>query len=597
MGRRATRKRLMGKIRERIALDPELDAEHGRKRWTRRWFYLGRAGLTFLVLFGGFFIFLAIACLGLMMNGLVDVGRWVGDGKNFRPPIAPVLAGWCLLSVAGTIGAALSIRQHPISVRFRPWGTSLPIPDCRLIRPVGGILAKIASAAVVLAIGAFVFPAFMLDWSAWMVGRVALMVLATILTSWLLADWLAAYLPPTPMIQAVAVVLLIVSCVVPIGFAVTTRDVLEVRQLQSYEALWVLPPAGWYVGLAGLWPGNWLREYLFPTIGLAITFLAWRRLARSLELEDVQLITGQYQPAFRRGWLRSWARPNKDGEMAEAADRPERLRELVAEHREVLLGSHQRSLLDRILCPFRLTGRQLAVLGLLGIRFPRRSRWQELIVGFWPLPFCIAMLALNQFYPLRGLPPFLRVPLIMVFALSLANFREFSAAYAKGNLAMGFAASRSIFPYSIREIFTSLLANRLLFAYGVLPGWAVSIGILLMTDIPLEVIWGTPVILMCVNLLAPLYCTIVFVSSNLRSCWQTWVLVLTPWSLLTMAAWIVLQFSVAGNMLAQRVDLAFVYLGVVAVLVCSGAVLFLWTVRKLRSDETTTAISQTLRRF
>jgi len=144
---------------------------------------------------------------------------------------------------------------------------------------------------------------------------------------------------------------------------------------------------------------------------------------------------------------------------------------------------------------------------------------------------------------------------------------------------------------------TRWFAEVLLFAYSVLPGWCVSIGILLLTDFPLEVIWGTPVILMCVNLLAPLYCTIIFVSGNLRSCWQTWVLVLTPWSLMTMAAWIVLQFSVAGNMLAQRVDLAFVYLGVVAALICSAAVLFLWTIRKLRSDETTTAISQTLRRL
>ncbi|MEM7477511.1 MAG: hypothetical protein AAF483_21200 [Planctomycetota bacterium] len=597
MGTRDRKKRLRKKMLERIVQDPSQLEQYQKRKWTRRWHRIGMNVILLLAFVGFVFAAFGAMIMGLVLNGPVEVGQWLGTREKFKPTMAPVLAGWTILCTAGLLANALRIRQSAISLRYRPWATNLPVSDVRLISPIQTGVGLLACAFFFMGLAAFGIPAWVENWGFGQCLRVVVMVVLTTASAWLLSDLLAAYLPLSTMLQSVTLAVVVLAFIAGVGFAVVPRHVLEVRAFSSFEAIWVLPPAGWYVGILGYWPNDWGRSFGRPFLGVVLTTLAGWHLLRTLELRDIQMTTGIYQSAFRKGWLRSWSRPNRVSGFADAAMDSEKACRSLREMREERLGTEKRHWLLRLAFPLRLSSEQLAILGLLGLRYPRFGRWAEFLVGMWPVPFCIGLLILNQFMTLQAMPRFLRMPLMFSFALSLVNFREFAAAQNKGDMSIGFSAVRSVFPISNWHVFYALFWNRVCYGWGLLPGWSLAICFLFLTDSPVDIVVQIPLILLAVNFLIPVYTSTTFLSGNLRSCWQTWVLVIAPWTLLTIVAFITFQFGVAGYMLAWRFDLAWQFMLVVAGLLVLGALLFRGAVRWCSIDETTHALARSLKKF
>ena len=250
--------------------------------------------------------------------------------------MAPFLASWSVLCLGAMLSFAFKIRSTPISALYRPWGSHLPIEDKKLISPVFGGLLPIAGSLGLVAIGGFVPAGLLLGWDSWQFARVALMISLTVFSTWLIAEWLAAVLAPTPLIQSTSFTIISLIFISGLALTVVPHDLLEIRQPASYAPIWRLPPAGWFVGISGVIPSPSVSTFWMPLIGTLVTLYAGIRFVRTLELEDIQITTAQKHPAFRKGWLRKWTRPRSDSIMARYVDKPERLAKHVAEHRESL---------------------------------------------------------------------------------------------------------------------------------------------------------------------------------------------------------------------------------------------------------------------
>ncbi|MEM8736703.1 MAG: hypothetical protein AAGG44_20905, partial [Planctomycetota bacterium] len=208
--------------------------------------------------------------------------------------------------------------------------------------------------------------------------------------------------------------------------------------------------------------------------------------------------------------------------------------------------------------------------------------------------FAIALLIANQFFSLVAFPRFLRIPLLLGFALSLIDFRIFQT-MSDASQAGAVFTSRTQQPILSRELLWALFKNRLLFLWNALPGWIIAVGILLFTDIPVAMVIQPPLILGIASLLVALYLWVSIVTSNLRSCWQVWWLIVLPWSLFSIAAILLIQFGVLGSILAMRPELAWLFLVASTALLFIGAGLVSMVITKMRLDESTTTLANAIR--
>ena len=262
-----------------------------------------------------------------------------------------------------------------------------------------------------------------------------------------------------------------------------------------------------------------------------------------------------------------------------------------------LLGNSHRPWWMRFLFPFTLTPRQLACLGLIGTRYPKRGVPNEWLFGVWPVLCAIGLLIWNQYFPLIAFPKFLRAPLIIAYGLSCFDARELTAASQQGQTSVGVSVARSVFPISIWDIFTSLWCNRLLFLWVSLPGWLLSVGILLMTDLPRMMILNVPLIMAILSLLVPFASTLALVSSNLRSTLRLWLFLILPSSIVGLALILLLQFGVFGYLFAMRPDAAWPFVGFLAMGLITLCLGFLKAISVFRLDAGTQALGAELRWF
>jgi hypothetical protein len=589
---RSRHRRLHRAVVAEIAKHASVAATYHSKRWTRRLARIGSWVVTGLTIFGMLLLAGTCVLLGMMMNGPRSVGLYLGGGVQPVVYLPTVLACLCVISVLAVLIMTFKLRQSPIAARYQPWAATLPIPDIRLISPIlGGFLTTQALFGL-LCLGAL-FPVFWFQEleTSKISGLLAFAGL-TATFAWLLAEFFCRITPPTPMVNSVLVTVSILVFLTAVGIGVTPRTVMEIRYAGSFTPIWTMPPGGWLVGLTDLDGIPAVNEFILPSLAVVLMIAIGLRLPSTLQLEDIQLTTGIRHDAFRVGWIRQWERPRNDGDFAALVDDPEAAQALFTEQRRRLLGEDARSWLTKLLIPWRLSPRQIAVLGLVGIRYPRRSLLSEFTWGSWPVIMAIGLLITNQYMPLLGLPRFLRLPMILATAISLVDFRIFENAATDGS---NNSTSQAQFPMTLGEIFWALVKNRFIFLWSLLPLWLLAAGILLLTDVPRQMIIHPPLIAATLSMMFPVVVTVGVANSHMRSTWATWLLLVFPWSLVGFSAMLVVQFGVVGYLLALRPDLAWTWLGVGMLLVLLGAGVFFWLAPRFSPDRSTSPLANAMK--
>ncbi|MFK7735781.1 MAG: hypothetical protein AB8B50_07130 [Pirellulaceae bacterium] len=589
---RSRHKRLHTAVLAAIAEHPSVAAIHDSKRWTRRMAHLGTWIINGLTVFGLFLLVGTCVLLGMMMNGPRSIGLYFGGGVRPVIYLPTVLACVCVTSVLIVLIMVFRLRQSPITARYQPWAATLPIPDSRLISPVlGGFLATQALYGL-FCLGAF-FPVFWfndLDLST-AFGLVAFTAL-TATFAWLLAEFFCRIIPPTPLVNSVLVTVAILVFLTAIGLGVTPRSVIEIRYAGSFAPIWALPPGGWFVGVTGLDGLPASNGQFLPLLALVLMIAIGLQIRSSFQLEDIQLTSGIRHNAFRVGWVRQWERPRSDGDFAPFIDDLQAARQLFTERRKRLLGEGTRPWLARLLIPWELSPKQISALGLVGIRYPRRSELFEFTWGFWPVIMAIGLYITNQYMPLVGLPRFIRLPMLLATAISLVDFRVFEGAANEGSAN---TTSQAQFPITIGEIFWALVKNRIIFLWSLLPLWLLAAGILLLTDTPRQMIIHPPLIAAALSMTFPVVAIVGVANSHMRSNWSTWLLLVWPWCVVGFSAMLMVQFGVVGYLLALRPDLAWMWLGITTAIVMLGAGVFFLLAKRFAPDRSTSPLANSMK--
>ncbi|MFN3192330.1 MAG: hypothetical protein ACE361_17600 [Aureliella sp.] len=594
ISQRTAHRRLLKLARSEIADSATLAAEHHKRRWQRRLNRAARWIVLGFVCAGVLIGILMMVMIGFMLHGPASIGKLIGAGLPPSIDPVPVIAGWCIFCWVGLLSAIYQIRNTTIALKYQPYAAHLPLDDRTLISPWSNALGGLSVALLSVACGALIPVAVWGDITWPQAVGLSAMVLLSVLFVWLLAEWIASYVPVTPLVASILITTSILLFLFGVVVGAVPRTVIEIRQAQSFGPIWILPPAGWLVGISGLLDVPELNLYGLPFFAVITMALLYRHVRTTMQLEDIRITNGQRQPALRHGWVRAWKKPQPRSEFEPIQDDDVKTAELLSTLMRRELGQQKRSRIATLLMPWRLGARERAILGLSGIHHPRRSHLSEFKWGLWPIVFAIALLISNQYFSLFAFPRFLRIPLLIGFALSLIDFRIFQA-ISEASQSGGVFSPRVQQPFSGGELLLALLKNRLLFLWNAIPGWFIAVGVLLFTDIPVNMVVQPPLIIGLASLLIAVYLYVSIVTSNLRSCWQVWWLVVLPWSLFSIAAILLIQFGVLGSVLAMRPDLAWWFLLGSAALLLVGASIVSTVIAKLRLDESTITLANAIR--
>ena len=265
MGYRQHRKRFRRRLLATISQSEELSERYKQSRATRRWDRIGGWSIFALSIFGGLLGAGTIVVSGMILNGVILVGEWVGSGRSRVPAIAPLMASWCILGVGAVLANAMRLRQNVIGLQYRPWASHLPLPDERLISPFLNGLCVVAGGFLLLGLGAFGLAGYLSNWEVATSFRIGAVVILTAFTAWLLSEWLARFLVQSPMVEASCITVSLLIMLLGMVLAGFPRQaMLELRQFESYNAIWLLPPAGWYVGISGFLPDTPIHSLILP---------------------------------------------------------------------------------------------------------------------------------------------------------------------------------------------------------------------------------------------------------------------------------------------------------------------------------------------
>lgn len=538
---------------------------------------------------------LGIAFMGAFFIGVREMGMWIGAGQIPVPAVPPVAASWVICGIGLTLIGVQRLRKMPLSPYSHPF-VIFPIADRRLIGSVETSLLVFALPLALVSLGALPVVAMNYEHPLWESARYLLATIAASFTGWLMTEALAKYIPVTRMLSSCIIIALIGVLTLLMTLSVVPRSYNEITHEQLYGPLLFLPPGGFYIGLTNLVQPSLLRTVFMPLSGLLATYLCWRIYIGTLELRDIRLLPNARASASRAGWLSSWNPPVLPGQLSLIEDRAKAI-EVVSNHlkRAMRRDEGSRNWLMSVLMPIQLSSKQLCCMGLLGMRFPRGKGLSELLGGFFPIPVAAGLLVFNQFYPLAGIPGFLKFPLILSFALAALDLREISASMLKGEQQLGFTLARSVFPFSYWDILKTLMTNRLIMLLSALPGWTIAIAMLYFTDIPKSFLLNIPAVIVVLNFLVPLLSAATYSTSNLRSSWKAWTLCVIPWSILVGLFFMGLQIGVFGYFMAMRIDLAWFWLLIGAATLGLASTLLGYALSKGMFDENTTPLNHILK--
>lgn len=593
--RRQRKRDLMDLVLQRISKEPELVARRKEKTWVRFWARISPWLLALLNTLVGICLLASLFFFGLIMVGTVEIAIWIvgayqGDFLEFR-----TLAAWCIVSMLGSLAVATLMRTKPVSSKFAPWGVNLPLADAKLIRPASHYFQYLCICIPgFVSIGAISWAD---NWAWQQTLGSCVMIALTSVTGWLLAEAMACLLPNSPLVRFCSFLTIILGALV-VGVGCTIHEGAlyeELAKPQLYETTLRLPPGGWLLALSGHIPLDAEHLFILPTLLVGLTFICWFVYRQSLELEDIQVGGDQRIRAFRKMWVRSWTRPRPQGILKRFEEAPREATPSVQARREQRLGKTWH---PRFWTPIRLSSRQHAILGLLGIHYPRTGQFNELSSGLWPVLAASGLLIVNQYVSLVALPRFLRWPLVLSFFLSLVILRELSAASNHNNSEnhLGFSPARAMFPISVWQIWQALFVNRCLMIWQALPGWVVAMILLSMTDMPREMIYHPPLLCAVLSLVFSSSVVLAFAASNLRSCWKNWLFVQIPIGVLAVVAAICAFGGVGGFLIALRYDMAWRFMGIIAILQLPIAVFYCYKLEQGWMDQTTFNINRMLRR-
>ena len=596
--RRARKLRLRGlksSVRELVAQDEELTRQYRNKRMVRLWAALSKVllgGAVFLgivaTLFGGI-------VFGLFLLGTIDVTLWIFAGKAAEFLEIRMLGGWSVLSFLAVLAVALRIRHRPVGEAYLPWGANLPVEDRMLIGPKDNFFIYCGCLGII-SCTAFVVCAFAANWPILQTLSTLLMVALTCLGGWVMSEALACLLTSTPLVQ------ISTGTTIAIGFilvfaACTVKDKAILNELQNlslYESIWRLPPGGWLISLTGQLPFSYERNVILPSMFVLLLIGCFWVYQKTLELEDIQFGGGQRLVAFRKFWVRSWSVPQPKGILRRYTENPSGALPHITKHRRSKLGIAREGI--PIWSPFRLGEREHAILGLLGLHFARRGRLSEMFPTIWPILMAIGLIVINQYMTLVALPKFLRIPLVAAFAVSLIELREIGASSHKADVQLGFSIARAVFPISLWEIWRALLRNRFLLAWMLMPGWALAIGLLLMTDIPRSMIFQPPLMFLVLSFLSTAPTVLNYAICNLSSTWKSWLLLQIPVWFLSIMSSVIAFACIGGYLLAMRPDAAWMFVIGLGVLHVPITLFLCHRLSKGWMDQTVVPLQQALKR-
>ena len=588
---RKRRRSLKGLVLKRVRSNAQWHERYKAKFWTRFWHKLGLAFTATFFVIGIGMACLGVAFMGTFFVGVRAMGMWIGAGVVPDPVATPVAASLALCSIGLTLIGVQRLRKMPLS----PYSQSfvhLPVRDRSLIGSAETSLLIFALPLALVSLGSLPFLIWTSTYPIWEIVRCTFAISATAVTGWLMTETLAKYIPISRMLSTVIILALLGILTLLISLAVVPRSYTEITQESLYGPLLYVPPSGFYLGLTNLVAPTFFRGTVMPLLGLLTAAACFYVYVGTLELRDIRLVSNARATASRSNWISSWSAPVARGRLAQVESRAKAL-DVISEYREQALreSASSNSLFKRLLRPLLFDSKQLSCLGLLGIRNPRGKSFAEIVPGFAAVPVAIGLVAFNQFYPLAGIPGFLRFPLILSFAIALVDFREVSSSMVRGEQALGFTLARSLFPFSYPDILSVLLKNRILLQLEAFPGWAVALALLATTDIPKVFLFNIPAILIALNLLIPLLSAATFSTGNLRSCWKAWLLCVIPWSILVGLFFIGLQVGVFGYFMSMRVDLAWFWLLIGGSVLILASLVLAYALKRGAFDENTTPLN------
>lgn len=494
--RRQRFRNLRQRLRHQISANTLIEEKFKQHRWNRliskaQYWYLAIANQVAIVsLLAGAAIF------GAMLVGLNAILSWAFTQKTAIVLVERMLAGWSALAIFCALAFALRSRYRPVRYFYANWALCLPLADRSFIAPVLQGFWVIALSYSIMSGGMLVALGLLVDLSmGQIVATFLAIVLATWLT-WLLSEVMACFMPLTPLLVSTAMFAIGAGGIVVFSACMIRDPDINafLARPEIYGPFWNLPPAGWFVGWTGLLPYTFQRNVLFPCLGLSL--IAWCTwfLRRTFEYTDIYLSESNQNSAIRKGWLREWKRPPRQGSL----DLERRSRSLAI----AAVSSHRRKLIDVKESSRSVAGSWLASkhgfvslgdrirLGIAGIESWRFSLWKLFFAGCWPALMALTLWGIYQYQSLIALPRFLRLPLLLSFAFSAVEFRIIIAGASS---VPPFSLPNHLFPHTFADMAKSMALQWFKRLFVVAPSWLLAIGVLLLTDIPRPMVVALPI--------------------------------------------------------------------------------------------------------
>lgn len=586
-------KSLKTRIQARLEGEPEQLELYHKKNWVRRWAIITRWLIRFLY----FILFVAslagAAMFGVILAGSIDVVAWIYGGNT--PDILEVrlVGGWTILTLLAVLAVALRMRNFPIAHRYHPWGVNLPISDARLI----GAKFNLFFYSFVVGIPslvAFGVTAYAMQWELSRVVAALMMICLTMIVGWLMSEVAACLMPRTPLVHLATALTVGLGSILVFASCTIREQWLraELAKPELYENIWRLPPGGWLLALSGVLPFSMEHSIVLPSLLIGLFLVCVRIFWRTLELQDIQIGGDLRVHAYRRLWVRSWVAPRPIGILRRYANDPQRALSKIQDWRAKRMGQDKRI---RYWLPLKLSSHDRALLGLLGINYPRDGSLGQLLKGIWPVLAAVSLLITNQYITLVAFPKFMRLPLLLSFCFSLVELREVHASKAGSQAQIGFSAARALFPMSVWQLWRAVFVNRLIFLWQAVPGWLIAIALLLKTDIPRDMVIHPPLIVAAFSLLFTAVVTLTFMTCNLRSSWKNWLLVQIPIAVANLCFTLLAFAGVGGYLMAMRVDAAWACLFAIATTLMPLTIFYGFLLNRNWLDMATVSVTRTIR--